>query len=199
MNRVRSIHRAAVVTFVAAALVTTGVALAHAGSSKSTAARSREMSPALEQLMERKAELGLTADQDARLASIRDALREKNKPLLDQIEAATGERPTPEQLQAMTDEQKAEYRSTKLAAAQSNKELKPVFAQLKENRKAAWQEAKTVLNEQQQAQVQKWAKDKKKEMNEQAKAYKKSGKGKGKPESAASMKPEETPPPATPQ
>jgi len=137
---------------------------AFAGDSKSTTAKTRDQAPGIDRMLEKKAELGLTAEQEARIAQIRTDLRAKNRPLVEQIESKLGARPTPEQMKAMTDEQREDFVTARMAEAKGDQELQPVYKQLRENRKAAWEQVKAVLNDEQKAKVEQWAKDKKKEM-----------------------------------
>jgi len=152
---------------VAATLLAVAIAApAFAGATKATTAKTREYAPGIDRMLERKAELCLTAEQETRITEIRASLREKNRPLVEQIETTIGARPTPEQLKGMSDEQREEYATARKADAKSHEELQPVYKQLKENRKAAWEQVKAVLNPDQKAKVEQWAKDKKKEMGE---------------------------------
>ncbi len=169
-------HRSALAAVLALALVL--AAPAHAGAPQSTTAKTRDLNPGLDQMMERKAELGLTPDQESRLRQIRKDLAEKNRPLVEQVENVIGERPSPEQMRAMTDEQREDFVTARHAEGKSHPELKPVYKQMRENRKAAWQEAKGVLHPDQQAKVEQWAKEKRKELEAKGKSQGKSKSGK---------------------
>jgi len=167
----------------ALALVLAAAAPVHAAAEQSTTAKTRDLNPGLSQMLDRKAELGLTADQESRLKQIRKDLAEKNKPLVEQVEKTIGERASRDQMKAMSDSEREEYVMARAAEGKSHQELQPVYKQLRENRKAAWQQAKTVLNPDQAAKVEGWAKEKQKEMQAKAKAQGQ-GQGKGKSKEA---------------
>jgi uncharacterized protein YfaS (alpha-2-macroglobulin family) len=154
---------------------------AHAAAEQSTTARTRDINPGLDRVLARKAELGLTPDQEARLTQLRKDLAEKNRPLVEQIEKTIGARPTPEQMKAMSESEREDFVMARAAEGKSHQELQPVYKQIRENRKAAWQQAKTVLNPDQAAKVEQWAKEKQKEMKEKGKAQ---GQGQGKAKGA---------------
>ncbi len=162
----------------AAVLVLVLAAPAHAGAPQSTEAKTRDLNPGLSQMLERKAELGLTPEQESRLKQIRKDLAEKNRPLVEQVENVIGERPSPEQMKAMSDEQREDFVTTRHAEGKSHPELQPVYKQMRENRKAAWQQAKTVLHPDQQAKVEQWAKEKRRELEAKGKSQGKSKSGK---------------------
>ena len=178
---IRTSHLAALAA--ALVLVAASTAPAHAAAEQSTTAKTRDLSPGLNQMLERKAELGLTPDQEARLTQIRKDLAEKNKPLVAQVESVIGERASRDQMKAMSDSEREEYVMARAAEGKSHQELQPVYKQIRENRKAAWQQAKTVLNPDQAAKVEGWAKEKQKEMQAKAKAK---GEGKSKSKGAES-------------
>ena len=161
----------------ALALVLATAAPVHAAAEQSTTAKTRDLNPGMSQILERKAELGLTPDQETRLKQIRKDLAEKNKPLVEQVEKTIGERASRDQMKAMSDSEREEYVMARAAEGKSHQELQPVYKQIRENRKAAWQQAKTVLNPDQAAKVEGWAKEKQKEMQAKAKSQ---GKGKSK-------------------
>jgi Spy/CpxP family protein refolding chaperone len=166
-------------TSLAALLATLALVLAaavpvHAAAEQSTTAKTRDLNPGLNQMLERKAELGLTPDQESRLKQIRKDLHEKNRPLVEQVEAVIGERASREQMKAMSDAEREDYVMARAAEGKSHPELQPVYKQLRENRKAAWQQAKTVLTPDQAAKVEQWAKEKQKEMKEKGKSQGKS-------------------------
>jgi len=153
--------------FVAAVAVVAVLALASAfsavpviaASSESTAAKARETNPGIDRVLARKAELGLTPQQDEQLRKLHRDLEEKNRPLLDQVEKAIGERPSPEQLRAMSEGERDSYQATRTADAKSHPELKPVYKQMRENRQVAWKEAKSILNGEQRGKVEQWEKE----------------------------------------
>ena len=179
---IRTSHLAALAA--ALVLVAASTAPAHAAAEQSTTAKTRDLSPGLNQMLERKAELGLTPDQETRLKQIRKELAEKNKPLVAQVESVIGERASRDQMKAMSDSEREEYVMARAAEGKSHQELQPVYKQIRENRKAAWQQAKTVLNPDQAAKVEQWAKEKQKEMQAKAKSQGK-GKSKGAPPSGS--------------
>jgi Spy/CpxP family protein refolding chaperone len=165
----------------ALALVLATAAPVHAAAEQSTTAKTRDLNPGMSQILERKAELGLTPDQESRLQQIRKDLAEKNKPLVAQVESVIGVRASREKMKAMSDSEREEYVMARAAEGKSHQELQPVYKQIRENRKAAWQQAKTVLNPDQAAKVEQWAKEKQKEMQAKAKAQ---GEGKSKSKGA---------------
>lgn len=169
-SRIRSATRGALAAVLVLAVA--GSAPAFAGDTKSAGAKTRDSAPGIDRMLERKAELGLTAEQETRLAEIRKELQAKNRPLVEQIESVIGERPTPEQMKSMTDEQREDFVIARHAEGKSHHELQPVYKQMRENRKAAWEQVKEVLNPDQEAKVEKWAKDKKKEMGAKSKKAK---------------------------
>ncbi len=165
-------HRAALAAVLA--LVVACAAPAIAAAPPSTNAKTRELNPGLDRMLERKVELGLSPDQESRLTQIRKDLAEKNRPPREQVEAKIGDRPSKEQMKAMSESEREDFVLARQAEGRSHPELQPVYKQMRENRKVAWQEAKTVLHPDQQAKVEKWAKEKQAEMKAKGKSQGKS-------------------------
>jgi hypothetical protein len=90
----------------------------------------------LARMMERQAELGLTAEQVARLESIQTRLQQQNAPLMAQVrEARTG----------AAREQRA--------ARQVPEELRPAMQQIRQNNRAAMEEVRAVLSDEQRTKL----------------------------------------------
>jgi hypothetical protein len=90
----------------------------------------------LARMMERQAELGLTAEQVARLESIQSRLQQQNAPLVAQVREARmgaerGER----------------------GARQVPEEIRPAMQQLRQNNRAAMEEVRAVLSDEQRAKL----------------------------------------------
>lgn len=89
----------------------------------------RERLDPIGRLLAHREELGLTADQVKRLKEVQADLRERNRPLLERVEAA-----------------RAEW-------AERRRELRPALEQLRENRREAQEEAEEVLTDEQKARL----------------------------------------------
>lgn len=126
-------------------------------------------------LLARKAELGLSADQVARLEAVQAKMQERNRPLVEKLRAARAEfrgdgeaRPrelTPGQREelrkrweSMTPEQREERRKQReerrAEMRKRMEEIRPVVEQLRENHRQAMTEARAVLTAEQQARLE---------------------------------------------
>jgi hypothetical protein len=163
-------NRNSFVPFLAVALaVTPAAVLAQAAPHGAQAhpeasARAYGQTGLIHALTRMQAELGLTTDQVARLEAIAHGLHERNAPLLAQLRASDAW-PQREQMRqrmgGMTPEQREQMRQ-RMGGAQRGMtfgpraapaELQPVLRQIRENSRAALEEARAVLTPEQQEQV----------------------------------------------
>lgn len=133
------------------------------------AVRARGGFSPVERLVERRADLGLSAEQVARLQDIEARLQQRNAPLVEQLRAsgawgerrqraergprAESERRAPREAR----EARAERGERARGARQMPEELRPAARQLRENRRAAMEEIRAVLTDDQQASLRREA------------------------------------------
>ena len=117
-------------------------------------------------MLQKRAELNLTAEQVARLEAIERDLRARNEPLRQQIAAAMPERAerprmTEEQRRAMREQRRerseARPRMTEEQRQQMRarmEQVRPVMQQMRANTRGAMEQARAVLTEEQRARLQ---------------------------------------------
>ena len=106
-----------------------------------------------ERLLERRAELGLSAEQVSRLEGIRDRLQAQNQPLIQQIQAARREAGLPERGGARGGERPRLTDEQRRAARAMRDRVRPLGRQLRDNARAAMLEAQQVLTDAQREQL----------------------------------------------
>lgn len=118
-------------------------------------------------ILEHRAELGLTADQIARLEAVDRRLRERIAPVREQMREARGEMPrpgargergargqrVPRAPRPMSPEQRAAARERMDAARARMQEMRPELEELRESRREAMDEVREVLTEEQQGRL----------------------------------------------
>ena len=117
-----------------------------------------EMAPsdaAAGRVLELRKQLGLRDDQVNRLKEIRKRVREQNAPLTEQIHAAIGKPPSPDEMRRMSDTERAEWRKTRKAQWEQHPELKPIQEQRRAHLQTARDEAMAVLDADQRAKLEK--------------------------------------------
>lgn len=107
-------------------------------------------------LLEKRQELGLTAEQVSRIEAIRSRLQARNQPLVERMQAARREAGVPERREARGGERPRPTEEQRTAMRQLRDRIRPLAEQVRTNTRAAMEEARAVLTEQQQAQVREW-------------------------------------------
>ena len=93
-------------------------------------------------LLDRREELELTAEQVARLEAVRERVERENAPRIERLRAALGDRPRRE----LSDEERARLRGRM-------QELQPVRDEIRATNRAAMEEAREVLTDEQESKL----------------------------------------------
>jgi DNA repair exonuclease SbcCD ATPase subunit len=139
---------------------------------RSQAEARRERLDPIGRLLAHREELGLTADQVKRLEEIQADLRERNRPLLERVEAARAE--WAERRQELRAESREEFRAQRRQrveeARKRMEELRPTLEQLRENQREALEEAEEVLTDEQKARLKELREQWRAELRERGRA-----------------------------
>ncbi len=100
----------------------------------------------LGRIVAKSAELGLTADQVAKLTAIGEQLQAKNAALQEQLKAILGDRPERGAMRELSAEEREALRA-------KMEQARPILEQLRENSRAAFEEARAILTAEQQAKI----------------------------------------------
>jgi hypothetical protein len=108
----------------------------------------------LAQLLEKRVELGLTADQVRRLEAIHGRVQSRNQPIREQLQAARRQTGLPEPRPgARGGERVRPTEEQREARRRFRDQARPLMDQLRDNTRAAMREAREVLTDQQRQQI----------------------------------------------
>jgi hypothetical protein len=103
-------------------------------------------------LLEKRAELGLTAEQVRQIEAIQERVRAENAPRLEQMRAARGDRPD-RPVRGMRDLSATERQQLREQMRDRAETLRPIQQQVRETNRAAGEEIHALLTEAQRAQL----------------------------------------------
>ncbi|HEX8272912.1 MAG TPA: Spy/CpxP family protein refolding chaperone [Longimicrobiaceae bacterium] len=123
-------------------------------------------------LLEHRAELKLTADQVSRLETIQRDLEQKNAPLRRQLEAARPQRPEGERQAPPTEQERQAMRARM-------EQLRPQMEQLRTNQRAAMEQVRSVLTDEQEQAARQYLRGPRGERGERGPRGERGGRGEG--------------------
>jgi hypothetical protein len=104
-------------------------------------------------LLEKRTELGLSADQVSRLEAIRSRVQSRNQPILEQLQAARRQAGLPERSEARGGERTRPTEEQRAARQRFRDQARPLMEQLRDNTRTGMREAHEVLTDQQRQQL----------------------------------------------
>lgn len=108
-------------------------------------------------LLEKRQELGLTAQQVSQIEAIRTRLQAQNQPLMEQMQAARRQAGLPERAaDARGGERPRLTEEQRTAMRQMRDRMAPLHEQVRTNTRAAMEQVHGLLTEQQRTQVRQW-------------------------------------------
>jgi len=154
MNKVYGL---ALLAAVAAAPVVVEAQAPRAAAGQQQAERGGWHSP-ISRIVEHRAELGLTTEQVSRLQGIQQRLQQQNAPLMEQVRASGAWREGAAKADRGDRAPRADgARRGARAGRQVPEEMRPVMNQIRDNNRAAHQEVRSVLSDQQQVRLRELA------------------------------------------